>query len=243
MRDLRGINAGVHAAVLAYLDRAIVMMAKGRADTLASRGTGVASHDVKRILDHLLPQVGTKVSSAFSAMNGKVQKAYISSMKGILPIGLGQLPAHVQMIAQVRREQSIELVTNAQRIYASQVADVFNDFEGTAGLRWEGLADELRAKIGERSDVSNSRIELIARDQTLKLNGAINQAHQQGLGIESYTWSTSNDERVREEHAELEGQTFSWNAPPEPGNPGEDYQCRCIAIPNIGGSDDNPFDD
>jgi hypothetical protein len=43
----------------------------------------------------------------------------------------------------------------------------------------------------------------------------------------------AQDERVREEHAALEGQTFAWSSPPAVGHPGEDFQCRCVALPVI----------
>ena len=84
--------------------------------------------------------------------------------------------------------------------------------------------------------MSESRAELIARDQTLKLNGAITKARQTSAGVNSYTWNTSHDDRVRESHAALDGQIISWDAPPEAGHPGEDFQCRCVPIPVIEGS-------
>ena len=62
---------------------------------------------------------------------------------------------------------------------------------------------------------------------------------QQAAGVNEYTWSTSRDERVRPMHAKLEGQRFAYDDPPETtedgetNNPGEDWQCRCIALPVI----------
>jgi len=44
-----------------------------------------------------------------------------------------------------------------------------------------------------------------------------------------YIWRTRRDGKVRSVHAEREGQVFSWNDPPQGGNPGEDYNCRCNA--------------
>lgn len=94
------------------------------------------------------------------------------------------------------------------------------------GMRVEALADE----IFGRFDVAESRAKLIARDQTSKLNGALTRLRQQNVGVEQYIWRTSLDERVRDSHAEKEGQTFSWSNPPDDtGNPGDDYQCRCYA--------------
>lgn len=84
--------------------------------------------------------------------------------------------------------------------------------------------------------ISRRRAELIARDQTAKLNGEIQRAQQLDAGIDSYIWCTTGDERVRRSHAALNGKKFSWNDAPvnDDGrkcHPGEDYQCRCIGRP------------
>ena len=46
-----------------------------------------------------------------------------------------------------------------------------------------------------------------------------------------YIWRTKGDDKVREAHAEREGKIFNKHIPPEGGNPGEDYNCRCWAEP------------
>jgi len=89
----------------------------------------------------------------------------------------------------------------------------------------------LRESIQQRFNVTKSKAALLARDQTLSLNAQIARTRQQNLGIIQYIWTTSQDERVRPEHAELDGTIQSWAVPPPPGHPGEDYQCRCVAFP------------
>ena len=44
-----------------------------------------------------------------------------------------------------------------------------------------------------------------------------------------YIWRTKKDDKVRGAHAEREGKIFNKHIPPEGGNPGEDYNCRCWA--------------
>jgi SPP1 gp7 family putative phage head morphogenesis protein len=98
-------------------------------------------------------------------------------------------------------------------------------------------AEELAPEVGKILNAGESRIQLIARDQTLKFYAATNQATQKAAGIDSYVWVTSRDERVRAEHAALDGQTFRYDDPPDTGNgfnnPGEDIQCRCVATPIV----------
>ena len=74
----------------------------------------------------------------------------------------------------------------------------------------------------------------IARDQVNKAIGQFNEIRQTQLGIESYIWSAVLDNRVRPRHAENDGKEFYWNSPPPvTGAPGNQIQCRCVAVPVI----------
>jgi SPP1 gp7 family putative phage head morphogenesis protein len=93
------------------------------------------------------------------------------------------------------------------------------------------LNSELAKIIRERTKVSKSRADLIARDQVAKLNGQITAFRQQSLGIRQYKWSTAGDDRVRESHRVRSGRVFDWNNPPSGGHPGMEVGCRCSAVP------------
>lgn len=90
---------------------------------------------------------------------------------------------------------------------------------------------ELRDLIRREYGVTNSRAELIARDQIGKLNGELTEERQTGIGVKRYKWRGSLDERERDEHVAREGMEFSWDKPPPDGHPGEPIQCRCSAEP------------
>ena len=93
-------------------------------------------------------------------------------------------------------------------------------------------AKDITAAVQNELSIAKNRAKLIARDQTNKFMGKITELRQKSLGITEYTWSTSRDERVRESHKVKDGKTFSWSKPPaDTGHPGEDIQCRCVAIP------------
>lgn len=103
-----------------------------------------------------------------------------------------------------------------------------------SGQTQEDLSSNIYDIFDERLDVTDSRCDLIARDQVAKLNGQFTRERQQDIGVDSYTWRTVGDERVRDTHQEVDGQTFSWDQPPgetDFNHPGEDYQCRCFAEP------------
>lgn len=125
--------------------------------------------------------------------------------------------ANVQLIKDIPR-QAVEKLKNS----------VLNDV--AMGRRYEDVAADIERQL----DVTESRAKLIARDQMSKVNASITETKQTALGITSYQWSTSGDERVRESHRDKNGRIFRWDDPPgDTGHPGDDYQCRCVAIPVI----------
>ena len=90
-------------------------------------------------------------------------------------------------------------------------------------------------KNGERVLISTEKhARLVAHDQINKLNGRLNQTRQEAAGITSFKWRTQGDDRVREEHEAIAGQTFLWaEGAPVEGLPGEPVNCRCHAEPVI----------
>lgn len=127
--------------------------------------------------------------------------------------------------------ENVRLIT---KMAEEQHQAIFQVVKANFGLRHEELSKKLEDAFG----VSQSRADLIARDQTLKLAGDLTHIRQTQAGITSYVWTTSGDERVREEHALLDGETFEWSSPPAVGHPGQDYCCRCTSYPVVPGFED-----
>lgn len=104
---------------------------------------------------------------------------------------------------------------------------------GGAATRAEELVPEIQKILG----AGQSRAELIARDQILKLNADVHEQAQRSAGVTEYIWVTSHDERVRASHADLDGTRQAWDDPPlvdgEPINPGNAIQCRRVPTPII----------
>jgi SPP1 gp7 family putative phage head morphogenesis protein len=121
---------------------------------------------------------------------------------------------------------NVDLIKSIPDQYLARVREA-TEKNLAAGKRYTDIAKEIQQIDG----ITERRAKIIARDQVSKMNSDFNRIRQQEAGITHYTWQTSNDERVRESHAELDGLTFSWDAPPEEGHPGEDILCRCVAVP------------
>lgn len=103
-----------------------------------------------------------------------------------------------------------------------------------AGIR----AESLQKVIIDRFGVSRSKAKFLASQEISLFTAKYKKSKYQEAGINQYKWSTSQDIRVRPDHKDLNGKVFSFDDPPitdkatgERNNPGEDYGCRCKAIP------------
>ncbi len=124
------------------------------------------------------------------------------------------------------RNQTVNRIVSVSEDQLDKVEKILA--EGS-NRRAESIAKDLERQL---DDVTASQCELIARDQVLTLNALITKERQGACGIEEFIWTTSGDERVREEHEALDGETFSWeDGDAEEGFPGEPIQCRCVAYP------------
>lgn len=242
-------------AQVAYLAELKTMMAYARE---------LVRERVKARLPVLLGQVNVDAPDPYNRVNkllDAVSEAFFKRYPNERLVKLASKIARLtsehqktQLFRQIKSTIGIDLKTIAdkgmseriKRFTAENVALIktvpqkyFDDVEKTvlAGVRDGARASEIASDLEERAGVAESRSALIARDQVLKFNGELNKVRQQDLGIDSYVWRTVKDNRVRDEHAELDGQTFSWDDPPEPGHPGEDYQCRCYSEPIMPGEE------
>lgn len=123
--------------------------------------------------------------------------------------------------------ENVALITSITDTSLSEVEALVAD-----AMRSGTPTRKLREQIEQRFEVSYSRANLIARDQTAKLASNIAQARHLQYGIDRYQWSTSGDARVRQSHASLDGRIFTY-AEGAPGgiHPGTEFQCRCVAAP------------
>lgn len=99
------------------------------------------------------------------------------------------------------------------------------DMENWFSVRYAGSVVERRVDIRVESEAKISQVE------------AMGWFLPEG-GFQYYVWTTRKDNKVRPDHARLEGRICSWNDPPvvdlrsgRRRHPGEDYNCRCTAAP------------
>lgn len=155
--------------------------------------------------------------------------------------------------------EATQLIKSIPGQHLGQIAKAVSDnYSGKPLPEGRSLIQQIQ-HIGH---VSKDRAKLIARDQTNKMTGLLNQTRQQSIGIDEYIWRTVQDERVvgnptglypkgnktHGNHYEMEGVKCRWDDPTVYHNgkewvkrtstmpkshPGSDIQCRCHAQPVI----------
>lgn len=170
-------------------------------------------------------RVGAGVDSHARKQVGKTIKA----VSGINPMFATSTAAQELQLFSVTNTNLITSMVKQQQ--QKLQTEILVDFQ--SGLRAEDISKRIQGRLKDSVTNAKARANLIARDQVSKLNGQLMQLRQKEIGVKSYTWRTVGDGAVRDSHAELDGKTFSWDEPPSVGHPGDDYQCRCTAEPNL----------
>lgn len=202
----------------------------------------VKSIDVPHLVDASGRGIVRSANESFSAFISAVAKGR-------------RIPAQIQAIDLRSQGKAFNLVDHFREknlgLVKSLVGREVMDLENTLRENYGASADTLTKAIQERQGVSDSRAALLARDQTLKLASQVTQQRAKDVGADSYIWISSNDERVRgrpgglwekaeSNHWTLHGKRFKYSEPPITNpkkgirnNPGEDFQCRCVASPDL----------
>jgi SPP1 gp7 family putative phage head morphogenesis protein len=109
--------------------------------------------------------------------------------------------------------------------------------------------DKLIPTIKKRYGITVRHAKFLARNETSIFMSKYHEQRYGEAGITHYIWSTSHDSRVRpapgthgtDNHRILDGRYFAFSNPPtvdpavgRKANPGQDYNCRCVAIPILG---------
>ena len=173
-------------------------------------------------------------------------RQYKRSIRAVLGVDVLARDANVAEMFSSWVRENVSLIKSIPDQMLTQV-------EGIAqrGLRSGRSPRDLAKEIKGRFGVTESRARLIASDQINKLNGQITEKRQKDLGIETYFWQTSGDERVRESHKVLDGKLCRWDDDTvysddmgatwkkrssiggDDGHPGSPVRCRCSGLPNL----------
>lgn len=233
-------------ALLSELDKPTLTDAP---DTTSLSITARLAAVMQRLASISIQEVAARLSAGFVAranlQNKEQTLRTFSQAFGIDLSGmLGEGAIKPQMEKAV--SDNVDLITSIHTDFIHDIgAAVFANMKD--GGRHENLIDTIK----ERGNVTRSRARLIARDQTSKLNADLTEARNVALGLDLYEWGGTGDERERDSHFVLNGKLCKYSDPTVYsddggktwkkrstigafiGKPGEDYQCRCLALPYV----------
>lgn len=211
-------------------------------------------------LEDLEPEPGTNGPAIGGIVNiaGTIDKFNKKELQAFKEIAIGEAFAEdepwVKNVIDSWSREQVTLITKASQDMLDTVARRIRE-----GVKAGKSARKVTALINaDLPGISYRRARIIARDQTAKLNSALTQGRMADAGIETYIWSTSEDERVRgnptglypkalPSHYVMNGKICRWDDPTvwlENGewvkragdapyfHPGMAIMCRCVAIPN-----------
>lgn len=127
---------------------------------------------------------------------------------------------------------NLDLVAQAGQEYVEGIYKVAEE----GYLNGESLS-QMTARMKDLTDGLIEKAQFWAVDQIGDASAEYNKVAQKAAGVTQYRWRTVGDNRVREEHKDLDGNIYDWDtgAPglSKPGakHPGQDYRCRCWSEP------------
>lgn len=139
---------------------------------------------------------------------------------------------------QIRKDYTTNVSLEVQNLSQNTIEHLRYRVEDEVGkgTRAEKLKEILYSEYG----VTANKAKFIARQETSLFVAKYRRVRYEDAGLNQYQWSTSGDDHVRNDHKALNGQIFSWDSPPitnrstgSRNNPGEDFGCRCVALPVI----------
>lgn len=134
-----------------------------------------------------------------------------------------------QLIGSIKQQVASSGVFEVERFKARGVELLeganTQDMENWFGVRYAGAVVERRVDIRVESEGKKTQVD------------AMGWFLPEG-GFQYYVWTTRKDDRVRPDHARLEGRICNWNDPPLAdsrygiyAHPGQVWGCRCEAAP------------
>lgn len=129
--------------------------------------------------------------------------------------------ARIKMIV----EENVRLIKSLPERYYDDVSRVIRD--GVA--KGKGIKT-IQSGLRKASNGVINSAKLIARDQVGSVLAEVTRQRFEQADLGRYTWSSIGDARVRDNHAEWDGQIFTWKeGSPDGTHPGQEINCRCIA--------------
>jgi SPP1 gp7 family putative phage head morphogenesis protein len=176
----------------------------------------------------------------------KVEKEFSGSLRNITLTPTLSKEARARLAEEWQNNLRLDIKTWTQK-------EVVNLRKAMQASVFAGNRNDTAVKLIMKShDVSVNKAKFLARQETRLLLTKYKQTRYEDAGVNEYRWGIANRPiqssrsapyikgQVRHDHGMLAGKTFRWDHPPitntltgARNNPGQDYNCRCYAIPIV----------
>ena len=179
------------------------------------------------------------LTKVFDATLFKIEKEFQSNVKKITVAP----EINKNTIKRIRDEYENNMERYIVEKTEKQISDLRSKVRDRvfAGYRSEGMIKTIQDSF----KVSENWAKFIARQETKLMTCKYKEDRFLSAGITEYKWVTTRGANARESHQELNGKVFSFLDPPitsdkgrpeRTNNPGEDFNCYCVAHPIIDAS-------
>lgn len=221
---------------LAALFARVWDLARAAAEKVLDKGRGAIRLAIEQVLR------GSSIRAEVRAVARTVENSFRRQLKKVLS---DPLPKDIKALTDVVKDWISETMASLRELLVggrrdAAFADAWPsllDLAVKAGSGAETVAERARA-LGRSAAKAARRVRSAAKARALNIGGQANRVFQVAVGVERYEWRTQRDWKVRPIHADLNGTIQRWDDPPviskdgRRGHPGDDYNCRCIAIPH-----------
>lgn len=161
---------------------------------------------------------------------------------------VGRTLGYIPNQSKIREDFVNNFVANCKSAAENQKKDIANAVYAHRMFP-DGKKGSLSKEINDiNKKYTKSKANFIARNETGNLNGSIQHSQIEGAGFEMYTWMCMPDGVTRDSHKALNGMVCRWDKPDLYsddggktwqkrtgsmfiGEPGQDFNCRCTAVP------------
>ena len=161
---------------------------------------------------------------------------------------VGRTLGYIPNQSKIRDDFVNNFVANCKSAAENQKKDIANAVYAHRMFP-DGKKGSLSKEINDiNKKYTKSKANFIARNETGNLNGSIQHSQIEGAGFEMYTWMCMPDGVTRDSHKALNGMVCRWDKPDLYsddggktwqkrtgsmfiGEPGQDFNCRCTAVP------------
>ena len=196
-----------------------------------------------RIFRRESPKIVDQIIGGIDKAAGDTLKQSLKQLSGGVTLKTDEMPAALKQAVSAAITENVTLIKSIETQYHTQIEGAVMRSLQPGG---RGLADVTEA-LQKYEGITDRRRNIIAKDQTRKIQASISIERAKSAGIKKFKWLHSRGgSEPRPDHVAMSGNVYSYDDPPvidrrtgERGFPGQAINCRCQMVPVIEWGDDD----